>query len=54
MDAFFSILVPILAGMALLCIGYNYQERDSGVFMIWLGMIGILGTIVFKILQKLT
>ncbi|MCQ2996634.1 hypothetical protein K3169_08885 [Pseudomonas phytophila] len=54
MGAFFSTLLPILAGMLLLCIGYSYQERNSGVFMIWLGMIGILGTVVFKILEKLS
>jgi hypothetical protein len=53
MDAFFSILLPVLAGMLLLCIGYNFQERNSGVFMIWLGMVSILGTVVFKILEKL-
>lgn len=54
MDAFFSIPLRVPVGMFMLCTGYNYQERNSGVFMIWLGMIGILSTVVFKILEKLS
>ena len=54
MDAFFAMLVPVLAAMLLLCIGFSYQERAVGVFMIWLGMMIMLGTMGFKILQKLT
>ena len=54
MDAFFSIPLRILVGMFMLCTGYNYQERNSGEFMIWLGMIEILGTVVFNLLQRLT
>ncbi|MCD5970229.1 hypothetical protein [Pseudomonas quasicaspiana] len=53
MGASLSIPLPILAGMVLLCIGGNFQSRDSGEFMIWVGMIGILGTVIFKPLRKL-
>jgi 1,4-dihydroxy-2-naphthoate octaprenyltransferase len=54
MDPIHSMLIPILAGMLLLCVGYSYQERDAGVFVLWLGILCILGTVGYKILEKLT
>ncbi|MGV8917609.1 MAG: hypothetical protein ACOH2R_07395 [Pseudomonas sp.] len=54
MHPFWSLLIPLIAGMILLCIGYSYQERSSGVFILWLGMICIIGTATWKILEKLT
>ena len=55
MSAFHSIMIPIVCGMLLLTIGFNFRERSSGVgvLMIWCGMLLIFGTIVFKILAKL-
>jgi len=53
MDAFQSMLLPVVIGMLLLCVGYSYQERGAGVFSIWLGIVSILGTVGFKILEKL-
>lgn len=53
MNAFYAMLLPIIIGMLLLCIGFSYQERGGGVFMIWLGMMLMLGMIGFKILEKL-
>jgi hypothetical protein len=54
MDPIHSMLIPILAGMLLLCVGYSYQERGIGVFVLWLGMLCIMGTVGYKILEKLT
>lgn len=54
MDAFFTLLLPVIGGMLLLCIGYSYQERPAGVLMIWLGMMSLIGTACWKILEKLT
>ena len=53
--AFHSMMIPIISGMLLLTIGFNFRERSSGigVLMIWAGMLLIFGTIVFKILAKL-
>lgn len=53
MDPVHSMLIPILAGMLLLCVGFTYQERGVGVFLLWLGMVCILGTVVYKILDQL-
>ena len=55
MSAFHSMMIPIVCGMLLLTIGFNFRERSSGVgvLMIWCGMLLIFGTIVFKILTKL-
>ncbi len=48
-------MIPIVCGMLLLTIGFNFRERSSGVgvLMIWCGMLLIFGTIIFKILAKL-
>ena len=54
MSAFFTLLLPVLGGMLLLCVGYSYQERPLGVLMIWLGMMSLIGTACWKILEKLT
>ncbi|BBP75424.1 MULTISPECIES: hypothetical protein [Pseudomonas] len=51
--AFHSMLIPILAGMLMLAVGFNFRERNAGPVLIWLGMLCILGTVVYKILAKL-
>ncbi|MGY2290032.1 hypothetical protein ACW9H6_09140 [Pseudomonas sp. SDO528_S397] len=53
MSAFHSMLIPILAGMILLAIGFNFRDKNLGVFAMWVGMLLILGTVVYKILAKL-
>jgi hypothetical protein len=40
--------------MLLLCVGFSYREYRSGVASITLGMLLMLGTAAFKILEKLT
>jgi hypothetical protein len=54
MDEYFSLLIPVVVGMLLLCVGYSYREYSSGVMSITLGMLLMLGTAAFKILAKLT
>ncbi|MFW0758437.1 hypothetical protein ACN1C3_27605 [Pseudomonas sp. H11T01] len=53
MSAFHSMLIPILAGMILLAIGFNFRDKNAGIFSMWIGMLLILATVVFKILAKL-
>ncbi|MCO7577249.1 MULTISPECIES: hypothetical protein [Pseudomonas] len=53
MSAFHSMLIPILMGMILLAIGFNFRDKNLGVFSMWIGMLLILGTVVYKILAKL-
>ena len=53
MSAFNALLIPILAGMILLAIGYNFRDKNAGIFVMWVGMLTILATVVFKILAKL-
>lgn len=53
LSQFHSMMIPIVSGMLLLTIGFNFRERGGGVLMIWAGMLLIFGTIVFKILAKL-
>jgi len=53
MSAFHAMLIPILAGMTLLAIGFNFRDKNIGVFSMWIGMLLILGTVIYKILAKL-
>jgi hypothetical protein len=53
MSAFHSMLIPILAGMVLLAIGYNFRDKNAGIFSMWIGMLLILATVVYKILAQL-
>ncbi|CAN7606790.1 hypothetical protein [Pseudomonas sp. GL-B-26] len=53
MSSFHAMLIPILAGMIMLAIGFNFRDKNIGVFAMWIGMLMILATVVFKILAKL-
>ena len=53
MSLFSSMLIPILSGMILLAIGFNFRDKNAGVFSMWIGMLVILATVVIKILAKL-
>lgn len=53
MSAFQSMFLPVLAGLILLTVGFTNRERNAGVLMMWLGMLSILGIMVWKILEKL-
>lgn len=53
LQSFNAMLIPILTGMILLAIGYNFRDKNAGIFAMWVGMLTILGTVVFKILAKL-
>ncbi|EFQ62144.1 MULTISPECIES: hypothetical protein [Pseudomonas] len=53
MSAFHAMLIPILVGMFLLAVGFNFRDKPLGVFGMWVGMLLILGTVVYKILAKL-
>jgi hypothetical protein len=53
MPAFHSMLIPILAGMILLAIGFNFRDKNAGIFSMWIGMLLILATVIYKILAKL-
>ncbi|NUT75470.1 hypothetical protein HNO86_10480 [Pseudomonas sp. C1C7] len=53
LSTFNYMLVPILTGMILLAIGFNFRDKNAGVFAMWIGMLTILATVVIKILAKL-
>lgn len=53
MSSFHAMLIPILIGMIMLAVGFNFREKALGVFGMWVGMLLILGTVVYKILAKL-
>ncbi|WP_178098898.1 hypothetical protein [Pseudomonas sp. H3(2019)] len=53
MSVFNSMLIPILSGMILLAIGFNFRDKNAGVFSMWVGMLLILATVIYKILAKL-
>ena len=53
MSTFHAMLIPILAGMLILAVGFNFRDKNAGVFVMWIGMLTILATVVIKILAKL-
>ena len=53
MSAFHAMLIPLLTGMILLAVGFNFRDKNLGVFGMWIGMLLILATIVYRILAKL-
>ncbi len=53
MSSFHTMLIPILIGMCLLMVGFNFRDKPVAVFGMWIGMLLILGTMVYKILAKL-
>jgi hypothetical protein len=50
MDEYLALLIPVVLGMLLLCVGYSYRDYSSGVASITLGMLLMLGTAAVKIL----
>ncbi len=53
MSSFHTMLIPIVIGMIMLAVGFNFRDKPAGVFGMWVGMLLILGTVVYKILAKL-
>ncbi|WP_185045099.1 hypothetical protein [Pseudomonas brassicacearum] len=53
MSSFHAMLIPILVGMIMLAIGFNFRDKNAGVLAMWIGMLIIFGTVIFKILAKL-
>ncbi|MHC8295156.1 MULTISPECIES: hypothetical protein [Pseudomonas] len=53
LSSFHAMLIPILSGMIMLAIGFNFRDKNIGVFAMWIGMLMILATVIFKILAKL-
>jgi hypothetical protein len=54
MDEYLSLLIPVVIGMLLLCVGFSYRDYRSGVASITAGMVLMLGTVAFKILQQVS
>ncbi len=44
MSSFHAMLIPILIGMIMLAIGFNFRDKNAGVLAMWLGMLMILAT----------
>jgi hypothetical protein len=53
LSSFHAMLIPILSGMIMLAIGFNFRDKNAGVFAMWVGMLMILATVIYKILAKL-
>ncbi|MHC6224519.1 hypothetical protein ACYU03_07030 [Pseudomonas sp. X10] len=53
MSAFSSMFLPVIAGLLLLTIGFSLRDRNIGVLMMWIGTLGMIGLMCWKILEKL-
>lgn len=54
MSEFQLMFLPVIAGLILLTVGFSMRERNIGVFMMWIGTLGMIGIMCWKILEKLT
>ncbi len=53
MSAFQSMFLPVITGLLLLTVGFSLRDRNVGVLMMWVGTLGMLGLMCWKILEKL-
>jgi hypothetical protein len=53
MSEFQMMFLPVIAGLILLTVGFNMRERNIGVLMMWIGTLGMIGIMAWKILEKL-
>jgi hypothetical protein len=53
LSSFHAMLIPILSGMNMRANAYNTRDKNAGVFAMWVGMLMILATVIYKILAKL-
>ncbi len=53
MDEFTTLLVQVMASLGLLTFGFSLRERNIGVLMIWIGMLCLLGLVLYKILVRI-
>ena len=48
MDSMRWLLSLIVTGFILLCVGFNYRDRDWGVGLLGLGVLTMFSTLAFK------
>ena len=48
MDSMHWLLSLIVIGFILLCVGFNYRDRDLGVGLLGLGVLTMFSTLAFK------
>lgn len=53
MDEFTSLLIQVMASFGLLTFGFSLRERNIGVLMLWLGMLCLLGIVLYKIVMRI-
>ena len=53
MSEFQMMFLPVIAGLILLIVGFNMRERNIGVLMMWIGTLGMIGIMAWKIFEKL-
>ncbi|WP_455921336.1 hypothetical protein [Pseudomonas putida] len=53
MDEFTSLLIQVMASLGLLTFGFSLRERNIGILMLWLGMLCLLGIVLYKILVRI-
>ncbi len=53
MDEFTSLLIQVSASLGLLTFGFSLRERNIGILMLWLGMLCLLGIVLYKILVRI-
>ncbi|MBH3431109.1 hypothetical protein [Pseudomonas alkylphenolica] len=52
-STFYSLFAPVMVGLILLTVGFTLRDRNIGVVMMWIGTLGMIGIMCWKILEKL-
>lgn len=54
MDHFNFVLLLIVIGMVLLCLGYQRRASAWGIAVLWIGAMTMLGMMVYTILKAVS
>lgn len=53
MDHFNSVLLMLVTGMVLLCLGYQRRDAAWGIAVLWIGAMAMLGTMFYAIFSAI-
>jgi len=52
-SGFYTLFLPVMVGLIMLTVGFTLRDRNIGVLMMWIGTLGMIGIMCWKILEKL-
>jgi len=53
MGEFSILLIQLAASLGLMTVGFNLRERNVGVLMLWLGLLCVLGVVLYEVILRI-